>query len=194
MRCVSRVIQLYTRIEETTGGDRPKTSERKNGIPKAGQYDTESGGKNLNDYRKHTTNREEVENDDQSEIVFGQSGGGGDCPKTQKSNLKVADSTIYASVENNIVVSEKDFFAHSGIKVENDGQSEIVFGHSGGVLSELDSILKNNGFIGFLREEDRQILNSFASDFTANKNDLRDFASRYCVCGVKGCLLIKFHV
>ncbi len=44
----------------------------------------------------------------------------------------MVDSTKYIPVEENNVVTENDFLVHSGIKVENAGQSEIVFGHSGG--------------------------------------------------------------
>ncbi len=59
----------------------------------------------------------------------------GDRPKTQKSILKVVDITKYIPVEENNVVTENDFLVHSGIKVENDGQSEIVFGQPEGGVS-----------------------------------------------------------
>lgn len=58
----------------------------------------------------------------------------GDCPKTQKSILKVEDSAQYTTIVNKTVVSENDFVEHSNTKVENDNQSKIVFGRPmGGV-------------------------------------------------------------
>ncbi len=58
---------------------------------------------------------------------------GGDCLKTQKLILKVVDSIKYVSEKQNTVVPENDFLVHSGIKMENDDQSELVFGRSGGI-------------------------------------------------------------
>lgn len=44
----------------------------------------------------------------------------------------MVDSIKYVPEKQNTVVPEDNFGVHSGIKMENDDQSEIVFGHSGG--------------------------------------------------------------
>ena len=61
-----------------------------------------------------------------------QSQTGGDCPKTQKSILKVEDTTQDTTIEKQEMVSENDFVVHSDIKVENEDRSKLVFGQPGG--------------------------------------------------------------
>lgn len=66
---------------------------------------------------------------------------GGECPKTQKSILKVEDNSQYGTIVNNTVVSENNFAEYSSTKVENDDQSKIVFGQPGGELATFHIVL-----------------------------------------------------
>ena len=72
--------------------------------------------------------------------VFGRSGGG--CPKTQKSILKVEDSSQYITTNNNKVVQGNDFMLHSDTKVGNDDQQKLVFGQSVGGDNKGDTVKK----------------------------------------------------
>ena len=59
----------------------------------------------------------------------------GDRPKTKNSILKVEDNIQYTTIKRNNMVLENDLTVRSGIKVENDDQSKIVFGRAeGGAL------------------------------------------------------------
>lgn len=68
------------------------------------------------------------------------SGDWGDCPKTQKSILKVEDTTQDTTIEKQEMVSENDFVVHSDIKVENEDRSKLVFGQPEGGFYERDII------------------------------------------------------
>ena len=57
---------------------------------------------------------------------------GGDCPKTQKSILKVEDNILNMVVNKNKVNASNDFDISLAVKVENDGRSDTVFGQPGG--------------------------------------------------------------
>ena len=56
----------------------------------------------------------------------------GDRPKTKNSILKVEDNIQYTTIKRNNMVLENDLTVRSGIKVENDDQSKIVFGRAEG--------------------------------------------------------------
>ena len=57
---------------------------------------------------------------------------GGDCPKTQKSILKVEGNDRFFSVNKNKVVLGDDFVVYIDAKVDNCDQLKLVFGQSEG--------------------------------------------------------------
>lgn len=68
-----------------------------------------------------------------------QIGLGGDCPKTQKSFLKVEDGNQYEATNSSEVVAGNNHMVCSDIKVENEDRSKLVFGQSvgGGILRRI---------------------------------------------------------
>lgn len=66
---------------------------------------------------------------------------GGDCLKTQKAILKVEDNTQFGTGGKNKVVSSSNSISCKNTKVENDNQSKLVFGQSGGAICTLFGVL-----------------------------------------------------
>ncbi len=68
-------------------------------------------------------------------------GGGADCPKTQKSILKVEGKCHSSDVMKDEVGTNMNIETVKDIKMENDGRSETVFGQSGGGVNEFGNIM-----------------------------------------------------
>ena len=87
----------------------------------------------------------------------------GDRPKTQNPFLKVEDSTQYETINSSGVVTENDYMACLGVKVENGNRSKLVFGQSGGDRPKTQN--------PFLKVEDSTQYKTINSSGVATEND-----------------------